>query len=1076
MKRLSSYLKDSSGTLKGIYYSFEPDVTTWQQWEEELGQDSQALKTRYKKWAGEVREYFNELNEIFTGAKNWAVRMWFADPQFLVQYAFSHKIAENHLDNMLRKAFEELAISTQNLDWQVPLPTQKMLGGNKNEGGKLGALLRCLIRETIAPVRAHVSSMLVHSLLLLYLCRASALAYSSDPQEQDRGTEALNRFFKSRYLPKELRSFIWNLYGAMQLGQYTERLASLTHEKSRINWNEVDVDQLKTVYKKIFNVQSRHRRKETIIHALKKREHDLQTKWKRCYEKKVNAEEYLGFSLSEKLGSDLSDLIWLAPHKTKIEWGWKNLRNFFTSLYVLQQLEANPQARPEPEVFLQEFHAWLSHASTLKALFTNSDALKLAQWFTTWAYIVTKKHEWRRITGARRLFIGKLLGHKGIIRAAYQQGVGVDPQTLQDIQITAPLDCITPGSMPPIGFRNGNVNFSQDQWPTSSSAFLRYYLTDPQGRLFTQADELVHIDRIASGAIPVDAQPTATIELALKVPPSTVATKLHPNTNDEHPTSQRSDTSANLATTSQRWITTRKFSGKGLVPYLVHQSGRKYQRPTLDFSKLDANGLPILHFALDTKEKQERPYDQVTVDLRLPIEVPPKPNGTIRVLSFDPGTRNPAGYAILEGPEDALQKVITELKELGQPLTIKTLASSDKYNFSKWNITVLYEGVLAGLHQEAQTHAKALVWKKYTKNSMFATLEVQDRIIEKDIARIDRKIGHRYTEIQLLQKRKAQALVIRKHLAELLGCSEDTICLSTVKHYFDSRPELMNKTRKEQAQTFLQLSIVKDTPLANLTPEKFWNSLYDVPYLSRLEKMIHELYQKNREARRNSTHLLVNYLLEIADTFGCDLTAMEDLRNLQMTTEAKIERLTAFQQKIAQLENAKDLKEVAFREPTKTLQNRLDRFTKRPVPSTWNQFSTPKLQQKRNQHHKRKIKGYFDHLLEFLYLMAGLDPQAKARRKISLWTRGLAAAFLQRKLANRKDLQLVIVRPEGTSSRCCECHTEGTRNRAADTFKCQQEACKHNTIPIHSEVAASINIGLLALWHSLSTNGISKQS
>ena len=217
MKRLSSYLKGSPGTLKGIYYSFEPDLKTWHHWEEELGQDPPALRARYKAWVVDAREYFTELNEIFTEAKNWAVGMWFVKPEFLVNYAFSHEKSENHLDNELRRAFEQLAKETQDPDlkvaYQVPLPTQKILGGSRKEGGKLGALLRCLIRETIAPVRSHMSSMLIHSIFLLYLCRASEFAQSPDLQEQAKGHQAIKHFFRSSYLPQDLMHFTWDMYG-----------------------------------------------------------------------------------------------------------------------------------------------------------------------------------------------------------------------------------------------------------------------------------------------------------------------------------------------------------------------------------------------------------------------------------------------------------------------------------------------------------------------------------------------------------------------------------------------------------------------------------------------------------------------------------------------------------------------------------------------------------------------------------------------------------------------------------------------------------------------------------------------
>jgi len=219
------------------------------------------------------------------------------------------------------------------------------------------------------------------------------------------------------------------------------------------------------------------------------------------------------------------------------------------------------------------------------------------------------------------------------------------------------------------------------------------------------------------------------------------------------------------------------------MPYEVHQSGRKYQRPILDFSKLDANGLPVLHFALELKDKQKKTSDKVKKEAKLFIETPSKPKDAIRVLAFDPGTRNPMGYVILEGLEQNLHKLVNELQKLGKPIAIKTLTASDMYHLSKWNIKILYEGVLAGLNPGAQKHAEALVWKhyspeKYTEketNNMFATLEAQDRSIEKEVARIDRKIGHRYTEIQLLQQRKDQALIIRKYLADLLGCGKETI-------------------------------------------------------------------------------------------------------------------------------------------------------------------------------------------------------------------------------------------------------------------------------------------------------------
>ena len=92
IKRLQSYLTDSPGTLKGIYYSFEPDLKTRHQWKAEVGEDPQALRAKYKAWVADAWEYFADLNRIFTDAKNWAIGMWFADPQFLVKYAFSHQL------------------------------------------------------------------------------------------------------------------------------------------------------------------------------------------------------------------------------------------------------------------------------------------------------------------------------------------------------------------------------------------------------------------------------------------------------------------------------------------------------------------------------------------------------------------------------------------------------------------------------------------------------------------------------------------------------------------------------------------------------------------------------------------------------------------------------------------------------------------------------------------------------------------------------------------------------------------------------------------------------------------------
>ncbi|MFX0066999.1 MAG: hypothetical protein ACFFC7_33110, partial [Candidatus Hermodarchaeota archaeon] len=549
-KRLMSYLKDSPGTLKGIYYSFEPDLKTWQQWMEEVGQDKQALRARYKTWVADAREYFTELNEIFTEAKNWAIGMWFDRPKFLVDYAFSHEKSENHLDNILRSAFEHLAKETQNPDWKVaykvPLPTQKILGGNYNEGGKLGALLRCLIRETIAPVRSHMSSMLIHSIVLLYLCRASELAQSQDIKEQEKGHRVIKYFFKTKYLPKDLMLFTWDMYSAMQADSYEERLKAFEHEKKKVNSAQADFEQLKEVYKKIFKKETRSKKKETILKAIREKEKDLQTSFNQRNEKKEEIQDYLGFVPSEELRNTLCDLIWLTPKKNELEFAWKGLRNFFASLYVLQELHSNPQAIPDTEIFIQQSHPWFIHYSTLKDLFTNPEPLKLAEWFTSWAYIIAKNNEWKRITGARRLFIGKLLGHKSIIRVAYQQGVKVDRETLQDIQITAPFDCITPGSIHPIKFDNGNLNLSQDQWPTISSAFLRYYLTDSQGNPFTQEDKLVHIEKITSEAIPIESQPTASIEFELKVPPSIVAKKQQTNTNEKQKTNKVSEKSKNM--------------------------------------------------------------------------------------------------------------------------------------------------------------------------------------------------------------------------------------------------------------------------------------------------------------------------------------------------------------------------------------------------------------------------------------------------------------------------------------------------------------------------------------------------
>ncbi|MFX0065527.1 MAG: hypothetical protein ACFFC7_25425, partial [Candidatus Hermodarchaeota archaeon] len=314
-------------------------------------------------------------------------------------------------------------------------------------GGKLGALLRCLIREAIAPVRSHVSSMLIHSIFLLYLGRASEFAHSQDLQEQAKGLQAINHFFTSRYLPQDLMHFTWDMYSAMQADSYDERLQAFEHEKKALNFTQADLDQLKELYKKIFKQETRHKKKETILKALREQENDLQTKCKLRNDKKAIIQEYLGLGLSKELRNTLRDLIWLTPKHIELDFAWKSVRNFFASLYVLQELDNTPQAEPEPEVFMQKCHLWLTHYSTLKDLFTNPHPFKLAEWFTAWAYILAKNKEWKRITGARRLFIGKLLGHKGIIRAAYQQGVTVYPETLQDIQTTAPFDCVTPGSI-----------------------------------------------------------------------------------------------------------------------------------------------------------------------------------------------------------------------------------------------------------------------------------------------------------------------------------------------------------------------------------------------------------------------------------------------------------------------------------------------------------------------------------------------------------------------------------------------------------------------------------------------------
>jgi hypothetical protein len=361
-KRLREYLQGSSGTLKGIYYSFEADLQTWHHWEEEVGQDKHALRSRYKAWVVDAREYFTELNQIFTEAKNWAIGMWFTRPEFLVKYAFSHSIDEHHLDNELRKAFEELALShPTNRAYQVPLPTQAILGGSKNEGGKLGALLRCLIRETIAPVRSHMSSMLVHSIFLLYLCRASELAQSPDAKEQAKGRQAIKHFFRSSYLPQALMRFTWDMYRAIQAGYYEQRLQAFEDEKKKINVAQTDLAQLKELYKKIFRKDTRHKQKETLLNALREQENDLQIKLKLRNDKKDTIQDDLGFFPSEELANALQDLIWLTPKKIELDFAWKSVRNFFASLYVLQEVHTSPQAIPDPALFLQQFHAWMIH-------------------------------------------------------------------------------------------------------------------------------------------------------------------------------------------------------------------------------------------------------------------------------------------------------------------------------------------------------------------------------------------------------------------------------------------------------------------------------------------------------------------------------------------------------------------------------------------------------------------------------------------------------------------------------------------------------------------------------------------
>ncbi|MFX0066941.1 MAG: hypothetical protein ACFFC7_32820, partial [Candidatus Hermodarchaeota archaeon] len=300
------------------------------------------------------------------------------------------------------------------------------------------------------------------------------------------------------------------------------------------------------------------------------------------------------------------------------------------------------------------------------------------------------------------------------------------------------------------------------------------------------------------------------------------------------------------------------------------------------------------------------------------------------------------------------------------------------------------------------------------------------------------------------------------HLAHLLGQEEDLICLRVVKNYFASLPKFANQTRREQVQRWFQQPNVKATFLAELTPELFWRVLYDVPRVHLLEKIICGLYQKNNEARRTSTHLLISYILGISEAFDCELIAMEDLKSLHPTKDAKTTQLTPFQQAIQHLVDAKTLQAKALKDPTKTLQNRLKRFEKQTRP--------PKegLERKSYKYQKRKERVYFDHLLDFLRMRAKIDPRAKARHKVSTWPRGLLTTMLQRKLTGQKDLSLVVVRAAGTSSRCCECHQEGRRNRQADTFKCKDKDCRYNKEVIHSETAASINIGLLGIWNDLS--------
>lgn len=1061
INQLETYLQGSPTALKGVYYSFTPDMKTWQQWEREHGQDTAALKECYKQWVAETREYFDELNHIFTDVKNWALQMWFAKPEFLIDYAFSHQISENYLDNRLRKEFEDLVLTNpSNSDWQVPLPTQRVLKGSKKEGGKLGALLRCLIRETIAPVRSHTSLMLLHSILLLYLCRASERMKSQAPQDQKMGFQFLESFFTSQYLPNELMHFVWDMYGALQSGHYEAHLQVLTTAKKK-DWNALDLSSLKEAYQQVFGKGPKATKQETLVTTLQDKENQLRTELYRRYQSKARINRHLdGLIPNGVLWAEIGDLVWQVPRRIELEQAWKNLRNFFASLYVLQELKNDPEAKPKPRMFLQDAHLWTIHYPSLKDLFTHPDPQQLAHWIIRWAYIVSKLHEWKRIRGARLLFLGRLLKQKGIIRAAHQLGTNINLQTLEAIHSKAPLDCVQPGDCLPIQFSNGNLNFSQDQNPIMPSAFLRYYLVDAWGQPYTVLEKRVSLNQVRTASLPLEAQLTAQIGFEVKIPPSltnkrqkTLSIKQQPNL---YPP----------AGSNKRWTTTRVFGAQGVPPYLVHQYARTYQRPTLIFSKSDAQGLPVLHFGLEADQSQM--MLEKAKPNHLLIKPPPKPKESIRVLALDPGTRNPLGYALLEYPRNKKLEDLLKTPD-DRPRTIETFASSPKFHFSKWNIKVLYTGVLAGLNREARDHAKKLVWQHYNKenssNNPFATLEARDRIIEKRLAQIDRKIGHRYNEIQLLQKRRDQAIVVQRQLAQIIGCDEDKICFQKVKRHFTSLPELTYKTQREQAQIFLQQPNVKTTPLAELTPERFWRVLYDVPRLPLLEKSIRELYQKNNAARRTSTHLLTNYLLELADVFDCDLIAMENLKDLRPTTDAKTGQLTHFQQEIQQLANTRSLQEKALQDPTKTLQNRLKRFGKQ---TRQQQESKEHLERKWQRYRNRKVQKYFDHLLDLLRMRAGLDPQTKARRNVSNWPRGLLATMLQRKLNNRKDLHLIVVRPEGTSIRCCECHQQGIRNRQADTFRCQNKACRYDTEFIHSEAAASNNIGLLGIWGYLS--------